>query len=361
MHQKAAIKKIFALLSLLSIPLAFNGCGLGYMTRAAYEEGKILANRQDIKSIIARPDTTKEDRDKLDLVLRARQFAIDIGLEPGGSFTKFTRIDRDILAWVFLASKRDSFELYTWWYPIVGRVPYRGFFELDDAKQFGESLSSKGYESSIRPTEAFSTLGWFDDPVLSTSLKHPKTRLANTVIHESFHGKVWVPGRVDFNESAANFVGSAGAAAFFAAEFGKCPRDCAELESLKNESALEYSRELEIADSIEGLYAELEALYKSAAPSEQKLAARGPIFEKHISRLRTKYPAIKLLREVNNAELIQLKLYLSDLRKFAKLFEVCGKDWSLFVDKISEIKTEAAKDSSKNPFEILDGIILKSK
>jgi len=153
-------------LSLGVILAALSGCSPFYVIRAAYEEGKILMNRKEIAEAIAAPDTSPDERNKLELVLEAREFAIGMGLTPGESFTKFTHVDRDTLAWVVLGSKPDSFTLYTWWFPIVGRVPYKGFFEKASADAAAAALERRGYESWVRGTEAISTLGWFNDPVL---------------------------------------------------------------------------------------------------------------------------------------------------------------------------------------------------
>ncbi|NLF25648.1 MAG: aminopeptidase [Deltaproteobacteria bacterium] len=194
----------------MSLSLLAMGCSPLYITQAVYQESLILLRRRSISKVIADPNTHPDLKIKLQLVLDARAFAMRIGLEPRGSFTKYTHMDQDVLTWVLAASRPDAFILKQWWFPFVGRVPYRGFFEKADALSAAAALQDQGYETSIRGAEAFSTLGWFNDPVLSTTLQRSAPSIVETVLHESTHSTIWVPGHVDFNESLANFVGIQG-------------------------------------------------------------------------------------------------------------------------------------------------------
>ena len=111
----------------------------------------------------------------------------------------------------------------TWWFPIVGRVPYRGFFSVDDALDAERDLQKEGYDTYVRPTAAFSTLGWFNDPVLSTTLQTDDVEIVTTVLHELAHRYLFVPGQVGFNESFANFIGRVAAIQFFCTREGSGP------------------------------------------------------------------------------------------------------------------------------------------
>ncbi|MEO7648535.1 MAG: aminopeptidase, partial [Gemmatimonadaceae bacterium] len=118
-------------LALVALLGSTQGC---YLTRAAIEEARILAARRPIKELVDDPAVVDSVKDKLRLVLATRRFAADsLGLNPGGSFTTFSDIGRDTLVLVLSAARRDSLAGYSWWYPVVGRLPYRGFFELSDA------------------------------------------------------------------------------------------------------------------------------------------------------------------------------------------------------------------------------------
>ncbi|MCB0332907.1 MAG: aminopeptidase [Bdellovibrionales bacterium] len=336
---------------------ALTSCSPFYVLRAAYEEGKILFARENIDDVLQSNSSNVDEKEKLALVLKARSFAESIGLTPKDSFTKYSRVDREILAWVLLASEKTSFTMYTWWYPIVGTVPYKGFFEKENAECTATRLERKGYETWIRPTEAISTLGWFNDPILSTTLQHPLERIANTVIHETFHSTYWIPDHVDFNESAANFVGYQGAIDFFTAQVPAChDTSCTEeQEKLLDEARDSRERELLVADIVTSLYNELEEVYSSNLPKEEILEKRQEVFDAHISPLRAKYPKMTAFQSINNAEILQLRLYLTKLQTFEKSFQSCKKSWECFFQKIEKTQS-AVEDGDVDPFTFLGGL-----
>lgn len=189
------------------------GC---YLSRAAWEEGKILAGRRPIAELVGDRSIDPGVRAKLRLVLDARTYAKDsIRLRTGDSFTTYSQLDSDTLVLVLSAAYRDRLEAYTWWFPVVGRVPYKGFFDFEAAKRAAKSFLDDGYDVALRPSDAFSTLGFFNDPLLSTTLSRDSLELVNTLIHEVTHNTFYAPGQAVFNESFASFVGARGAAAFF--------------------------------------------------------------------------------------------------------------------------------------------------
>lgn len=187
-----------------------------YLTRGAWEEAKILSRRREISAILADSATTPAIRAKLEVVEGARAFARDsLGLKTGKSFTTYSRLDHDTLVLVLSAAYEDRLVPYTWWFPIVGRVPYKGYFDFSAARRAKADLDAQGFDTYLRPSDAFSTLGFFNDPLLNTTLRADSLDLANTVIHELTHNTFYAPGQVAFNESFASFVGARGAAQFF--------------------------------------------------------------------------------------------------------------------------------------------------
>jgi predicted aminopeptidase len=339
------------------------GCSPVYVFQAAYNQSKILLGRRQIEKVIADPETPSSDREKLEVVLQARAFGTTIGLNTGKSFTSYTDIGQDTLAWVVVASRRDSFSLYTWWFPIVGTVPYKGFFSEEDAKSQASTLEGQGYESSVRGTEAFSTLGWFNDPVLSTTLKNPPVRIANTVLHESVHATVWIPGNVAFNESLANFVGGQAAVEFFRSQQKGCHeagKDCKVADAQVAMAERELAFQLQFGDTVTRLVGALEALYGSEAlSSEEKIARREGVFQEQVKDFRAQYPKATALQTVNNAEIIQYKLYLTNLRLFEKLYAQSNGSWNTFFEKIRDVQRAVKDDDSRDPFEVLKGIVEK--
>jgi predicted aminopeptidase len=168
----------------LFLCLTPTGC---YLSRAGWEEAKILRARRPIAALVRDSAAVRPPvRAKLSLVLDARTFARDsIGLRVGDSFTQFTQLERDTLVLVLSGAHRDRLATHSWWFPVVGRVPYKGYFDYDDARAAARRLRDRGLDVTLRPAAAFSTLGWFNDPLLSTTLALDSVRLANTVITRS--------------------------------------------------------------------------------------------------------------------------------------------------------------------------------
>ena len=163
--------------------------------------GKILAHRHPISA----------DRAKLRLVLETRAFAVDsLGLPARDAFTQFSQLDHDTLVLVLSGAWRDRLQPVTWWFPVVGRVPYRGYFDFAEAQRAERALAASGYDTYLRPSPAFSTLGFFNDPLLSTTLHEDSVDIANTVIHELTHNRFYASGQAVFNESFASFAGAKG-------------------------------------------------------------------------------------------------------------------------------------------------------
>lgn len=325
--------------------------------RASYEEAKILLARRPIDQVVQSEDSDLESREKLNLVLSALNFADKAGFKRNGSFNSYVKLDREILAWVLAASEKTAFKFETWWFPFVGSVPYKGFFSKDAALEYAHALEKRGLETWVRSTDAFSTLGWFDDPLMSTTLSRRPVQVVQTVFHELFHSTVWVPGRVDFNESAANYIGLKTAEIFFAELFESCAgadQACLEAEQRAREAELTTLREIKISESMQELYQELDTLYSAAdLAREQKLKQREEIFTRHMSGLRANFPELTVLRKINNAEIMQLRLYLVDLKAFHARFQACGEQISVFLVSMQGIAQQLKQDESLDPFELL--------
>ena len=206
------------LLPLIGLSLVVAGCGQPlYVARLSWTEARILLRRQPIERVMARPDVDPALRERLRLVLAARSFARDrLGFEVGDSYTTYAAVTPgETTVHVVSAAYRDHLKPYTWWYPIAGRVPYRGFFDGSAAQAEANRLAARDLDVDMRTAVAFSTLGWFADPLLSTTAEAGPVSLVTTVLHELFHQTLYVPGESAFNESAATFAGERGAIAFF--------------------------------------------------------------------------------------------------------------------------------------------------
>ncbi len=327
-------------------------CSPGYVLRAAWEEARILARRRPIDDVLNDPSLDAELRGKLELVVQARSFAgRDLHLDVGDSYTSFSRIDRDTLALVLSASPPDRLSAYTWWFPIVGRVPYKGFFSMRAAEKEQRKLEEKRYDTYLRTTSAFSTLGWLPDPLLSTVLRQDSVGLVETVIHEVTHNTLFVTGQVKFNESFANFVGSVGAIEFFC-DRGHDDRLC-QLAKSRWHDTVELSRFLDFLwDELEALYAE--ALpYESLAPRRELLLreARETFKREHAPQMQTQSFARFDPTRLNNARLIAQHLYYHRLPLFQAVYEE--------PNSLSESFTRiaAAVGAAEDPWASLEGLL----
>jgi predicted aminopeptidase len=272
----------------------------------------------------------------------------------GDSYTSFTRLDSDTLALVLSAAHRDRLQSKTWWFPIVGSVPYKGFFDEDDALGEQRDLEEDGFDTYLRPTAAFSTLGWFADPLLSTLLRYDEVDLVETVIHELSHNHLFVSGQVRFNESFATFVGHTGAIEFFCTREGGgwdtrwCLRGQARWRDAQRFSAF-----------LDDLVADLEAVYGDRAlDSGAKVTRREAIFEGYRERFETDVqPTFEastfqsfLTLPLNNATLMARMRYYHRLGDFERLYEREGRSLRRTVAVIAEGVKEAG-----DAFSVLDG------
>jgi len=322
-------------------------CSPAYVLRAGLTEGRILSRRRPITEVAADPNTPESIREKLGLVVQARDYAERVlHLEAGRSYTTYSHVDRDTLLLVVSAARKDRFEPYTWWFPIVGRVPYKGFFNFDAALREAEHLAQRGFDTYVRPSPAFSTLGFFNDPLLDTALRTTDVGIVSTVIHELLHNTIFIPSRIDFNESFASFVGDRGAIDFFCARDGQAAPTC-------REATEEWQDNLVFGEFLSGLIDELEALYArndlDAADRirlrEDVFAAGKQRFQADVEpRLHRAYRGFTR-QPLNNATLIGIRLYYRRLDLFEEVYRASGSDLLAAIDRI-----RAATRNAADPF-----------
>ena len=319
-----------------------------YLVRAALAEGKILARRRPIIEIIADSATNARVSAKLRLVLAARAFAADsLGLRTKQSFTTFSQLDRDTLVLVLSGAYRDRLASYTWWFPVVGRVPYKGFFDFNAAREAARKLDADGFDVYLRPSPAFSTLGWFNDPLLSTSLGADSLDLANTVIHEVTHNTFYAPGQAVFNESFANFVGARGSAWFFRSRGWPAAADQADAR---------WADEKVLARFWAKLYHSVDSAFKAhPADSLARLAARDTLYGRaRLELVDVVGPQLKTISRrglervrLDNAALLAHRIYTTDLDLFDQLWAANGGDLRKTVVAVIAM----AKGKPKRPFD----------
>ena len=343
-----AIAFVLGVFALISTPTA---C---YLSRGAWEEAKILSRRQPISEIVADPRTPKDARAKLEVVLAARKYAKDsIKLRTKDSFTTYSRLDHDTLVLVLSAAYRDTLKPYTWWFPIVGRVPYKGYFDFAAARRDANDLAANGFDVYVRPSDAFSTLGFFNDPLLNTTLRGDSLDLANTVIHELTHNTFYASGQAPFNESFAMFVGARGAAAFFRSR-GQ-PQSATKLDEQWEDDKLLARFWSRVIKSLDSAYA--------AHPGDKpaRIAARDTVYLKtRVALVSEVAPQLKTISplyaervQLNNAALLARRVYASDLDVFDLVYEKEGRDLKRTIGRVIAL----AKSNPAHPFTALRAFV----
>ncbi len=188
------------------------GCQtVSYYTQAVQGECQILSRQRPINKLLADPTTPDLLKRKLDLVLELRTFAeAQLKLPVNGHYFKYADLERPFVLWNVFAAPEFSLEAKSWHYPIVGQLEYRGYFEETDARHCAGQLTDQGFDVYVGGVEAYSTLGWFHDPVLNTFIYESETDLADILFHELAHQLLFVSGDTDFNEAFATAVAEEG-------------------------------------------------------------------------------------------------------------------------------------------------------
>ncbi|HKY93171.1 MAG TPA: aminopeptidase [Nevskiaceae bacterium] len=306
------------------------GCAqIGYYAHLATGQASLLSRREPIEKIVADESRDAELRRRLAFVLDARAFAIArLHLPDNASYTLYADLQRPYAVWNVIAAREFSLEPVESCFPIAGCVAYRGFYSEERARQWAADLRAQGLDVDVSGTPAYSTLGWFDDPVLNTMMHWSDTILVNTVFHELAHQQLYVKGDTTFNESFATFVGDEGLRQFLAA------RGLADAQA-----AADRTREEQFTRLVLAARERLAALYAQPLKPEAMREAKRAAFE----RLRSDYARLRdtawggdrryegwFSRELNNATLAPFGLYDEFAPAFAALFATSGGDWDAF-------------------------------
>lgn len=223
---------VFLVLGAVIVLIAFNHQLIGYAFMQGRGQLHILMNAVPVNEVLADPDLDEQLKEKVRLMQEIRDFAIDsLGLTDSNNYTSmYDQKGKDVL-WNVSASEPFELKSVQWEFPFLGSFSYKGFFDLERARMEEQELLQQGYDTRIRSVSAWSTLGWFDDPILSKNLKRGPGSLADLVIHELTHSTIFVRDSLTFNENLASFIGEQGAARFIASKYGP---DSKELHDYKS-------------------------------------------------------------------------------------------------------------------------------
>ncbi|MCS6839055.1 MAG: aminopeptidase [Bdellovibrionaceae bacterium] len=204
---------MFKPIVIVSTILGISGC---YYLKNSYYHGKILFQAKNIEKWLNDPSLTERERKKILLAKDVLDFVEQqLGLKTHGNYRNYVRLDRRHVSYLLTAAPKWKLEAKKWWYLVVGELPYRGYVFESEALSEAHELEQKGYDTFVRGVTAYSTLGWFKDPILSTMLDYSDEDFVELIIHELIHANVFVEGYGDFNEQLASFLGNWGAILFY--------------------------------------------------------------------------------------------------------------------------------------------------
>jgi predicted aminopeptidase len=212
---------LWGVLAILLVLTIIYGDLIGYGARQAIGQLKIVWNARPVEEVLN--DSTFPDslKTKLRLIAEVRQFAVDsLGLKDTRNYTTVYDQKGKEIMWVVTACEPFSFTPKEWRFPILGSVPYKGFFDSASAMALHQELTNTGWDASVRNPGGWSTLGWFTDPILSKMLERSEGEVASLIIHEMVHATIFVKDSVDFNENLATFIGDRGAEKFLIFKYG---------------------------------------------------------------------------------------------------------------------------------------------
>lgn len=309
-----------------------------YLLKSAYNQVNILYHREPISSVLNKSDLSETDKKKLEITQRARLFASErVGLKVGDNYSSFVQLNRPYVVWSVNASLQWKLEHYLWHFPIIGAVPYKGFANEGDAQTEALELQKKGYDTYVRGVSAYSTLGWFSDPILSSMLRYSEEDLVNTVIHESVHATLYIKSNADFNERLASFVGDKGTELFYLSEEGPQSQHLANIRN-ENEDHKIFSKFISEEIKLLGSFYKMNP-DKDLKLREMQFSEIKKRFEQNVRPyLKTKAYSHFDKNPLNNARLLLYKTYIEDISDFQRLFDAVKGDFTQFITKVKTLE-----------------------
>ena len=308
-----------------------SGCfHIDYLAQAAYGQDEIAFLATPIEEVVNNPAVPQRTRKLLSLIEDVKAFGEAHALEPTNNYTEFVQLDRPVVVYVVSASEPLKFQSVTWSFPIVGSVPYLGWFNRRDAKRQAQKLREQGFDVDERGASAYSTLGWFADPVLSTMIRKDEGAVGdmiNVVLHESVHATHYVSGQTFFNESLADYVADTLTLEYLRDRLQADRWTLLAFQQSQHRGAVRAKR-------FHQAYKRLETLYASDLPDEEKLATKARI----VTKLRID---MGFWRPINNATLAQSRQYHGGTPEFDKLLSACQGDWPKFFEAVKTIDEDS--------------------
>lgn len=324
------------------------GCaGPAYYVQATSGHMELMRQREDVAVLLERKDTDPDLAGKLQLSIGIKSFAVEsLGLPDSESYSQVVLTGGEAVTWNVVAAPEFSLEPKKWCFLVAGCVPYRGYFELEAAERFADKLRGRGYDVSVSPATAYSTLGWFEDPLLDTMFRYGEAQLAGVIFHEMAHQQLYAKGDTPFNEAFASFVEETGVRLW--------------LESRGETERLDSWRRMKKASrQFNELLAEyrqkLDHLYNSDRPALEMRAEKHKIFEQLPGSYRhmvatgwngNDYYSGWFDSGLNNASLALINSYRGGTCAFENLYRSAGASMRRFFE-MAEEKAELDPEKRK--------------
>lgn len=319
-----------AALALLVLLMTNGGCSLGYYLHSASGQAALLSKRVPIAEVLADPATPESLRERLRRVQQAREFASsELGLPARKGYRSYANLERDYAVWSVTATPEFSLTPKQWCFPVAGCVSYRGYFSKDKAEAFAARLARQGFDVAVRGAAAYSTLGYFDDPVLSSMMRWDDTQLVAIIFHELAHQLLYVKNDTPFNESFASVVEFEGMA--------RWTKSHGELEEFDRYLQRRASAAV-FAQLVGDARDELQQLYLQALPDQERRSAKRAV----LLALRQRYEALRdsgevsagydnwFAQDLNNAHLAAVGVYQQWVPALSGLLEQKDRDLGRF-------------------------------
>ncbi len=318
-------KLILMILIIILVTLILSSCStFSYYKQSVQGHLSLMSARQPIAELIASKETTEEKKQLFERILEIREYATQqLGLPENDSYTSYVELDRDYVVWNVIVTPEYSLSPKTWCFPVAGCVAYRGYYANKDAENFAASLNEQEqqYDVAIAGASAYSTLGWFDDPVLSTMSDRGEILLAETIFHELAHQVLYLKKDSAFNEAFATAVSIAGVRQWLG-----------DSDPKKLDTYNEYlSRRLGFYQLIDDFSGELKKAYAQDTTPAQKLSVKNELFK----NLQVQYQNRKqdwngfngydkwFAQDLNNAHLAMISTYWKQVPVFDRWLVAC--------------------------------------
>jgi len=328
--RKLTIPGLVIVVVALAIFATLGSCQISYLTQAMAGHFRIMNSRQAIDKVLKRDQLDIESQNKLKLALEIHEFAIrELGLPDNKSYTVYAEIKGKYPGWNVYCAPKFSVEPKTWCFPIAGCVVYHGYFKKEKAIKFAEKMQKEDFDVYVAPFTAYSTLGWYKDPILSTHLSYDSIRLAGLIIHELAHQKLYVSGDSQFSEGFAVTVERAGVLRWLES-LGRIDQMTKAIKRWDDED-LFIERILMARNELNAVYlSNQDTLYM-----KQQKASILNILEQELH---------KKENELNNAYFVQVSTYHSRVPEFQSILDSCGGNFLQFFEKMEVLEESGRSD-----------------